>query len=205
MWRTDDRPPPEAVLVRREQILRSARSAIASKGAESVRLIDIAQVAGVSIGALQHHFGSRDALVFDAYRLQTADALQAATALADDTIDPWEGLVAVFRYLGSPDDNDAASWIELSATAVRVPTLREIVDEVNAKWAELVADILQRGIEQGSFHPVLSSDDLLESILALLDGMEVAISNRRADPADIATRLIEAADLLVGHSPAPGS
>jgi AcrR family transcriptional regulator len=202
MWRTDDRPPPEAVLVRREQILRAARSAIATKGAESVRLIDIAQVAGVSIGALQHHFGSRDALVHDAYRLQAAEVLAAATALADDTIDPWDGLVAIFDYLSANDDSDGEPWIELSASAVRIPALQEIVDEVNARWTELVTDILDRGIEQGSFQPTLGRDDLLEAILVLFDGMEVAISNRRAEPRAMAARLIEAVAVLVGHTPA---
>ncbi len=188
------------MLARREQILRSARTAIASKGAESVRLVDVAEAARVSIGTLQHYFGSRDALVFDAYRLQTIDALDAAAALSAEAVDPWEGLVAVFRFLGATEDNDAASWIELSATAVRVATLQQIVDEVNKAWAQLIEGLLDRGLAQGTFQSALSREELLEAILSLVDGMELAISTRRADPDIVATRLIAAIALLVGRT-----
>jgi AcrR family transcriptional regulator len=200
VWRTSERPPSEPMRARREQILRAARTAIACKGAESVRLVDVAEAARVSIGTLQHYFGSRDALVVDAYRLQAADALEAATALAAETVDPWEGLVAVFRYLAETEGNDAASWIELSATAVRVATLQRIVDEVNAAWAHLIESLIDRGVAQRTFRPALSRADLLEAILSLVDGMELAISTRRANPDIVANRLLAATAVLVGRT-----
>lgn len=203
MWRVTEQPAD--VQEKREQILRAARSAIAEKGAESVRLIDIAQVAGVSIGALQHHFGSRDSLVLDAYRLQGQDAMAAATPLAADTVDPWEALVAVIRFLGGADDedNDAAAWIELCATAVRIPALQEVVDLINTMWADLVTGIVERGLRTGTFTSPLDPAALSDALLVLLDGMELTISSRREPPSRVTRAVTQAAAALVGIDATP--
>ena len=190
---------------KREQILRSAQAAIAEKGAESVRLLDIAQVAGVSIGALQHHFGSRDELVLGAYRLQAEDAVAAATALTVDNVDPWESLVAVICYLGGGDDqdNDAAAWIELCATAARVPALHEVVVLVNSSWDELVTGIVRRGVRSGAFSSPLEPAALANALLVLLDGMELTISSRRESPSRATRAVTLAAAALVGIDATP--
>lgn len=200
VWRMTD-PLPTADIERRDRILRSAAEAIAGKGAESVRLIDIAQSAGVSIGALQHHFGSRDVLVLEAYRLKAADALAAATELAGEHRDPLAALVAVIDFLGSEDDNDAASWIELCATAVRIPALQEIVDKINSTWADLVAGIVKRGVDGGAFTPSLEEPALLDAILVLLDGMGIAIASRRELPHRVRRNVTLTVATLVGAEP----
>jgi len=202
MWRTQEQQPG-AVQERRQQILRDARPAIAAKGAESVRLLDIARVAGVSIGALQHHFGSRDQLVLDAYRLQADDALAAAAELGADHGDAWDEMVSVIRYLGDGGADDAATWIELCATAVRVPAYREIVAQVNVAWHELVEGIVTRGLDSGRFRTSLQAETLVEVIVTLLDGMELGVASGRTDSDSVTQGVIQAVSLVLGASDVP--
>lgn len=66
--RTSDRRVAPGDGDRREQILAAAARAIGRHGIENVRTLDVAREAGVSIGALQHHFYNRDPRIGEAVR-----------------------------------------------------------------------------------------------------------------------------------------
>jgi len=172
--------------------------AIADKGVESVRLIDVAQVAGVSIGALQHHFGSRDALVLAAYQLQAQETLQAVTALSDEKADSWSSLAAIIDYAGSGEARDAVLWLELCASAFRIPTLRPIVDEINATWNALIREVVERGLADGTFTSSLRPESLVEAIDAIIDGMLVAIASGRTGGEDAGPQMLKVIAQLAG-------
>ena len=182
MWRNGNADSPPEVQQRREDLLRSAQLAIAAHGADSVRLLDVAQVAGVSIGALQHHFGTRDALVVEAYRLQARDALREATTISERYVDPWECLSAIVRYLGSGEPREAAAWIELCAKSARSPEFLEVVRMINSTWTALIRSVLERGLSSGGFTSPLDLDSLVAATAAILDGMFLAIATGQVLP-----------------------
>ncbi|MDN6380080.1 MAG: TetR/AcrR family transcriptional regulator, partial [Brevibacterium aurantiacum] len=51
------------VAIRRSAILESAIDQIGHRGVEAVRMKDIAEAAGVSVGTVQYYFGARDELL----------------------------------------------------------------------------------------------------------------------------------------------
>ncbi|WP_324650873.1 TetR family transcriptional regulator [Georgenia sp. H159] len=76
----------------RQAILGAALALFATRGADGVGLEEIARVAGVTRGAVYHHFGSRQGVfsaVHDQVQATVAAAIDAATA---DVPDPWESL-----------------------------------------------------------------------------------------------------------------
>ena len=210
MWRTADVPVPPAVLERREQLLSAALRAIVDRGAASVRLRDIAAEAGVSIGALQHHFESRDEIVTQAFLMRAAQVLAEAQDVAASGPDAWGSLESVIRYATTGEDRrrSAAIWVEACAASHREPTVGEAVAEVDATWLALIADIVGRGVAADDFVPLLPVPQLTMAVGALIDGVELAVVGGRA-PEEV-DRTIEdvlaAVSVLVGrHRPArPG-
>ena len=64
---------------RRAAIIQAALEVFASRGCADATFQSIAQTAGVSVGAIQHHFGSKERLVeaVDSYVLQTIAAVMS--------------------------------------------------------------------------------------------------------------------------------
>ncbi|WP_246179164.1 TetR/AcrR family transcriptional regulator [Actinomadura decatromicini] len=113
----DERPPPED-LTARARIREAALLQLAEHGVKGATFRGIAEAAGVSVGLVQHHFGSKEELraACDAYALDTVRQLSAASA-AGGISDP--GFLAatmradlpVRRYLARAlvDGSDAAA------------------------------------------------------------------------------------------------
>ena len=58
---------PSVAPARRPVILAAATRAIAERGFDGVRYVDVAEEAGVAVGTVQHYFPSRDALLGAAF------------------------------------------------------------------------------------------------------------------------------------------
>jgi AcrR family transcriptional regulator len=84
----------------RRLLLETARSAFGTKGYADVALEDLVREAGVTRGALYHHFGSKQGLFEALVAMLDAEitaSIHAATAMTDD---PWEQFVrGCRRYL----------------------------------------------------------------------------------------------------------
>ncbi|NDH88760.1 MAG: TetR/AcrR family transcriptional regulator [Actinobacteria bacterium] len=80
----------------RDKVLQSAAELIAERGEAQVRLVDVADRSGLSIGAIQHHFRSRDRLVAEAQLERFVGPAQADVE-AIDTMLSSAGSVAEVR------------------------------------------------------------------------------------------------------------
>lgn len=86
----------------RRRILEAAIEVIDGQGEEAVRVIDVAQRAGVSQGMVTYHFGTRHNLVLEAQRERYAVALLGdadATLASLEHITDVESVLAVGRQL----------------------------------------------------------------------------------------------------------
>jgi AcrR family transcriptional regulator len=189
---------------RREELLQAASRAIGRKGIDSVRLLDVAREAGVSIGALQHHFETRDALIVEAVEAIARLTAKSAVDASASTDDPWDSLVAVIGSLTPTDDPrlDAATWMELCAVASRQPEYRPAVQLVQDHWRAVVLKIVKRGVRDGSFTLSLSAKETVEAILALADGVQVTAASelQEVSRAQVQRRVLAAAAVLLGRS-----
>src|SRR5688572_9201006 len=82
-------PRPSIAGERRPQILRAATRVIAQRGFAATRLSDVAHEAGLSVGTLQHYFGSREAVLAAAFRHMQAASLRRWYATVEGEPDPW--------------------------------------------------------------------------------------------------------------------
>ena len=88
----------------RERLLAATIAHLEARSAASLRVTDIAEQAGVAIGLIRHHFGSRDGLIAEAQqrRLEGAtrtdiDAARKALGKVEDFEELMDALVAMTR------------------------------------------------------------------------------------------------------------
>jgi AcrR family transcriptional regulator len=187
----------------REELLQAAGRAIGRVGIDAVRLLDVAREAGMSIGALQHHFETRDAMVLEAVEAVARATVETALDAERAGGDAWSSLVGVVRSLNLTAEPrlDAATWIELCAVASRDAKYLPAVRSVQDVWREIVERIVDRGIAEGAFAPVLPRADAVAAIVALCDGVMVAAAAapEGMDVGEVERRVLPATAALLGR------
>ncbi|MFJ9122486.1 TetR/AcrR family transcriptional regulator [Streptomyces sp. NPDC102340] len=165
-------------MVDREDVLRAAARVLAERGLDAARLRDVARAAGVSIGALQHHFETRDDLFREAFEWSIEQLIARWRASAADEPDPWHRFELLVQALtGDPElERRCATWTEFCASAARHPGLRDGVRSVHEEWLTLLTGIVEDGVIQGGFVPVLPVDTAIASVAALVDGCDMAVA-----------------------------
>lgn len=158
------------------RILNSTEELIAEHGYNRVRLIDIADRAGVSIGSLQHRYRTRDALLRTAVQRVTAVDLPPLLSSAASVEDPYERVLAIIEHLMlqlDPTQPSSLLWLELVVTSWRHPELREVLREGNAAWHASLRDTLQEAIDRGRIETDFDATELATTLLALVDGFSI--------------------------------
>lgn len=145
----------------RARILASAHARFAVDGL-AAEMDTIARGAGVAVGTLYHHFGTKEALL-EAVVLeglqQVADYLQTLCAEPD----PWTGVERLFRYMAEQQVNDRA-FGELIRTQ---PTLRATTTATKRTLGPLIQQILSRAQATGQ----LRADLVVGDVPLLLAGL----------------------------------
>lgn len=196
--------------MQRERILRVAAESLAERGFDTVRLRDVANAAGVSIGLIQHYFETRDGLFRDAFAWSIDELISRWECTAVGEIGPWRRMeLLVDELTGDPDlTRRCGTWIEFCASAARHPELRDGVQRVYNVWSRLVAEIVDGGVQQGLFQPALPQQTVVELISTLIDGCDMAVASGvgQITPERYRRLLLDTARLALGHErpePAP--
>jgi|SRR5690348_11186509 len=189
---------------RRTQILRAALSCIAVTGHESVRLRDVAREAKVSIGALQHHFDTRDELIARTFQQASEDLLDTLAEQADMDLAPWERIVALVDSLVNRRSlrQRCVIWIEFAHASARHDETRAAFMAVYRRWSEIVAGAVRDGTRAGHFHPTLPTPMIVELILEQLDGgiLGIASGVGGIDGPRLRKSTLALAGVLLGHA-----
>jgi AcrR family transcriptional regulator len=187
---------------RKQSILEGTLTMVARQGADAVRLRDVAHSAGVSIGALQHYFDSRDQLIHEAFDQHARYVVETIEKADDPAAEPWPRLAAMFDAVaGKPDfTRRCALWIEFAAAAQHDRQLRDLMDGAYEAWRTMLRAVVDAGVEAKAFQPALPPDAVVTCLLALIDGFElaVAIEAGGAKPAAIVEQLKDTARVLLG-------
>lgn len=167
----------DEVAARRAIILESALAQIANRGPEVVRMKDVAEAAGVSVGTVQYYFGSREELLVAAFSAHSSLVVEAIAGLSQAHGSPWEKLRSSLRAVPTFGDLRRRSqvWVELVAVSSRNDYLRASVDEVFDKWRAHFAAIIDGGIRDGSFEPQADAELIVDTLIAAIDGHDVAV------------------------------
>jgi AcrR family transcriptional regulator len=166
---------------------------IARDGLDAVSIRRVATAAGVSIGAVQHHFPTKDALLAAAMdRIETAFVEHLAGQLGDGTR-PGQALRAVAHELVPVDGEARAGTVVWTWFVARAMVDEPTADRHRRSWRAL-EDVLARllAAHHGTDPADQAPADAAAGLLALLDGLSLAAATEPGRmPPDRAARLID--------------
>ena len=159
-----------------DRLLDAVVDLLVAGGYEGISIRRVAAAAGVSIGAVQHHFPTKDALLaaaMDRVGQRFRDRL-AARVPADAPPDEALREVAHGLLAADPEQRrDAVVWV---ATVARAAVDEPTALAHRAEWQE-VEDVLARLL--GAARPDLAAAEVRDRatvLLALLDGLATALA-----------------------------
>lgn len=141
-----------------------------------MRLSDVAEEAGVSVGTLQHYFGSREALLVGAFRYAHASAMRRWYAAAEGESDPWLRLVAIVDSCVDEHYRERWTlWLEFWTLCQRDERMRRDSADQHRAWMAPVCRAIDDGVADGSFEPLAATEDVAERLIALMDGLALQL------------------------------
>ena len=162
------------VEVRREEILTATTDLLDRVGLAAIRVADVAEVLGVSPPLVFYHFGTKDALVAEAFAYaveRDLASVQRAIARGTDATDRLRRVLRLYGPTGS-----AAGWrlwIDAWGQTERAPLLHSVLRDLNARWCAALRVVVEDGVAEGTF-TCADVTATLSRVQALLDGLSVA-------------------------------
>lgn len=153
-----------------QRILVAVEEILVNRGVEDVTIRNVAAVAGVSLGAVQYHFQTKDELLIAAMEKVSDDFLRRFMSAADSGPDAKTTLAEVCRMLGGVDDESRIASVIWLAFASKAATSEAVARAHQKSWRLLesgIAALLQQ------LNPALEQDDAA-MLIALLDGISIA-------------------------------
>jgi len=165
---------------RKTAVLEAACRVIAERGADATRFADVAAESGVPVSTLQYYFGSREDLLVAAFRHASSAEMAALEADIAAISDPWEQLERIITTSLSGYQPDAPEggrlWIESWHFGIRDAEMRADALRDNTAWRRLVADVVRRGVERGTFSGRHDPDRVAVLAIAAPDGLGIPLS-----------------------------
>ncbi|WP_223243408.1 TetR/AcrR family transcriptional regulator [Streptomyces sp. CBMA123] len=151
--------------------MRAAISAIAEKGAATVRMSDIAERAGMSTGHILYHFGKKDRLLLEVLVWSEGDLGARFQQAADEAASPAEKLDLFVRaYLPRhPGDERYALWTQVLAQR-HDDAGRTVLTALSDAWEERLEAVIREGRALGQFADVDLPEFVIRAV-AMLNGL----------------------------------
>jgi len=162
--------------IRRPQILAATAKVIARRRFTGLRLADVAEEAGLSVGTVQHYFGTREVLLMETFAFVSQRALDRWLAESDGA-DPWSRIVALVDIVVDPPTfrERWTRWLQFWAAYSRDPKLRPRMGDAYGQWRLPFRQMFEAGIEAGVFRPAMPVDTLVDRTVALFDGLALQV------------------------------
>jgi AcrR family transcriptional regulator len=158
---------------RRRQILDAAEKVFVVRGIDKARMDDIVEESGLSKGALYWYFKSKDAIIRAVVdrvfisEMREAETLVSAEGSASERLKTFVGF-AVREYKRIEKLLPLA--YEFVALAARSKTVRETVVIYFNRYKDILADVIQQGIDRGEFKPC-DPKTMAISVISMYEGM----------------------------------
>ncbi|MFF8958712.1 TetR/AcrR family transcriptional regulator [Streptomyces sp. NPDC014894] len=166
----------------------------AARGLDRVSVREVASAAGVSIGAVQYYFSTKDEMLAFAFR-QVVDRTRARVRGLKPGAGPRQTLAAALRQLLPLDARRLAEcrvYLAFAARATTSPTLAAIQNATLAAIHEELRQTLASLPSPPSGHPVLHPARDARLLLALVDGLMFdAVTAPAALPPAIAAKTLD--------------
>ena len=157
----------------RNRILQSALRLFSETGYDATGVAGICGAAGVSKGAVYHHFETKQSVFLQLLEewLQQLDRdLQAALGEAPTVVDCLLGMAARARGVFSAANGRLSILLEFWAQARKEPVVWDRAIAPFRRYREVFADIIRKGIDEGSLAPV-DADKAAQALMSLAVGI----------------------------------
>lgn len=176
-------PRPDVSEERRNQILEAAARVFARAGFHEARMEDIRQEVGLSKGILYWYFKSKDDLITALLQQLFERDLSSLEALLRQEGTVSERLLLYIDY-SAADLEQAADLLPISyefyALATRQASVRDFLKEYFDKYRQVLAALVQQGVERGEFRPV-NAHHIASILVAVSEGLlELAVLDPQA-------------------------
>jgi len=172
----------------RLRLQQAAYEVVAGGGLAALRIASVAKTAGVSQGAVLHHFPNKEALTFGALEQALILANSESSVWRLDAADPaqlLQGMVDEFRGFFFSD----RFWVAIGIT-IEYSKVQGVADRLATEVARLRQPVYQTWSERlaGAGFPGHDAEKLVRSCAALLSG--IAVRRLWAPPDAIADELV---------------
>ena len=177
----------------RDAILDAVISVLSTRGSDAVTIRNVAAEAGVSVGAVQHNFPTKEALIIGAMTAVNVRFRERLRLLLQNEESAERRLRAFCEEVSCLTETgltDAVVWTAFAARATTEPGIQAIHA---ADWGG-TEDFLQQLLDAAYPDAGITADDAA-LVLAVTDGIAVARAAEKTDrmTAERAVRLIDAA------------
>lgn len=157
----------------RSRILASAAVCFAERGYDATGVAEICQQAGVSKGAIYHHFASKQALfavLLDDWLAALDGQVAVLHTPAASAPQSLQAMVSLLQQVFRDASGRLPMFLEFWRQAARDETIWRATMAPFQRYHALLADIIQRGIDEDSLRPC-DSDDAAHVIVSMAVGM----------------------------------
>jgi AcrR family transcriptional regulator len=187
---------------RREKLFKAAQKAVVAHGAD-VRLKDVADMAGLTSGAILYHFPDVQSLLLEANRAVMERFYDNRMRAVQGLSSAAEKLVVTIAS-GLPvnaDDEDVKVLCALGGAASRYPVYAAMLTSLYDRQVAMYQVILESGAATGVFELTQPSETIGRNIVALEDAYGYRMVARHPTiTLEVATELIlDYARLATGH------
>src|SRR5262249_26671402 len=137
-----------------------------------------ARRAGVSVGALQHYFNSKDELIVGCLAHVYDGYLQGTERILDGTAPAWQRLELLIRWMLGDKELDELwrVWLAFARETIREPSLAKVDFDATARWRGVVSATVQEAIDDGELAGDAAS--LTTEIATVVNGALLGIHSR---------------------------
>jgi AcrR family transcriptional regulator len=170
----------EQVQQRRAELLAAAKQVVLERGLSHTRVADVAEETKVSGGLIHYHFATKDILLTEMLRHEAEVDIAKARKLTHGSGSATERLDRLMHEFvpSARQDQTWVLWIDAWGASLRDESLREISEELDQAWNNMLESIIVDGVTSGEFtceDPSAAADRLS----AMLDGLGLRVTLRR--------------------------
>ncbi|WP_158307373.1 TetR/AcrR family transcriptional regulator [Hoyosella subflava] len=170
---------------RRAQLAGIVVRIAAEQGLDHVSVREVAAAAGLSIGAVQHHFRTKDAMLLAAFR-HYADALTDRIRSMDRSGSPHDTIRRLLFQLLPLDDarsTETRMFIAFAARSIVTPELARVYHEGLDQLRAVLTRLVQVAQDSGMAVTHLPAETLARTLLAVADGATLQTVTDRSEEA----------------------
>jgi AcrR family transcriptional regulator len=153
--------------------------AIADEGLSAASIRVFARRAGVSVGALQHYFNSKDELILGCLAHVYDGYLQGTLRILAGTAPARQRLELLIRWmLGGDEELDQLwrVWLAFAPETIREPGVASVDFDATARWRSVVGVTVQEAIDDGELAGDAAS--VTTGIATVVNGALLGIHSR---------------------------